>query len=71
MTNEEFRERVSFGLELSYRRMLREKALHNEDVMFSLQHDVFWRYYLAMQMVVEVAGKNAVFEGIKETARLS
>lgn len=35
MTNEEFRERVSFGLELSYRRMLREKALHNEDVIMS------------------------------------
>ena len=35
MTNEEFRERVCFGLELSYRRMLREKALHNEDVIMS------------------------------------
>lgn len=35
MTNEDFRERVNFGLELSYRRMLREKALHDEDVILS------------------------------------
>ena len=33
MSNEEFHDRVTFGLELAYRKMLKEKALHNEDII--------------------------------------
>ena len=33
MTSEEFCERVDFGLELAYRKMLKEKALNNEDII--------------------------------------
>lgn len=33
MTNKEFHERVDFGLKLAYRKMLKEKALHNEDII--------------------------------------
>ena len=33
MTREEFCERVDFGLELAYRKMLKEKALNNEDII--------------------------------------
>ena len=35
MTHEEESERIKYGLELAYRRMLEEKALYNEDIIVS------------------------------------
>lgn len=33
MTSNEFHERIKFGLDLAYRRMLKEKALNDEDII--------------------------------------